>query len=74
MSFRTKRHEHNRSKKNNWKQNYRITCHNSINLAKKAIKKADYIAFGAFFAKTKKVKYKATTKILNKIKKLPKYQ
>ena len=48
-----------------------ITCHNSINLAKKAIKKkADYIAFGAFFStKTKKVKYKATTKILNKVKK-----
>ena len=48
-----------------------ITCHNSINLAKKAIKKqADYIAFGAFFStKTKKVKYRATTKILNKVKK-----
>ena len=51
-----------------------ITCNNSINLAKKAIKKkADYIAFGAFFStKTKKVKYKATTKILNKVKKLTK--
>ena len=51
-----------------------ITCHNSINLAKKAIKKkADYIAFGAFFStKTKKVKYKSTTKILNKVKKLTK--
>ena len=51
-----------------------ITCHNSINLAKKAIKdKADYIAFGAFFStKTKKVKYKATPKILNKVKKLTK--
>ena len=51
-----------------------ITCHNSIYLAKKAIKKkADYIAFGAFFStKTKKVKYKATTKILNKVKKLTK--
>ena len=49
-----------------------ITCHNSINLAKAAIKKkADYIAFGAFFStKTKKVKYRATTKILNKVKKL----
>ena len=46
-----------------------ITCHNSINLAKAAIKgKADYIAFGAFFStKTKKVKYRATTKILNKV-------
>ncbi|MDC3143022.1 thiamine phosphate synthase [Candidatus Pelagibacter sp.] len=51
-----------------------VTCHNSINLAKDAIKrKADYIAFGAFFSsKTKKVKYKATTKIINKVKKLTK--
>ncbi len=42
-----------------------ITCHNSINLAKAAIKeKASYIAFGAFFSTTtKKVKFKATTKI-----------
>jgi len=49
-----------------------ITCHNSINLAKAAIQgKANYIAFGAFFStKTKKVKYQATTKILNKVKKL----
>ncbi len=51
-----------------------VTCHNSINLAKAAIKrKVDYIAFGAFFStKTKKVKYKATTKILEKVKKLTK--
>ena len=51
-----------------------ITCHNSIKLAKKAIKeKASYIAFGAFFStKTKKVKFKATTKILNKAKKFTK--
>ena len=51
-----------------------ITCHNSINLAKAAIKgKANYIAFGAFFSTTtKKVKFKATTKILNKAKKLTK--
>ena len=51
-----------------------ITCHNSIKLAKNAVKeKASYIAFGAFFStKTKKVKYKATTKILNKAKKLTK--
>ena len=49
-----------------------ITCHNSINLAKAAIKgRADYIAFGAFFStKTKKVKYRASTKILDKVKKL----
>ena len=34
-----------------------VTCHNSINLAKKAIKaKADYIAFGVFgHSKTKKL-------------------
>ena len=51
-----------------------VTCHNSINLAKAAIKrKANYIAFGAFFSsKTKKVKYKATTKIIKKVKKLTK--
>ena len=51
-----------------------ITCHNSILLAKKAIRnKASYIAFGAFFSsKTKKVKFKATTKILNRAKKLTK--
>ena len=51
-----------------------ITCHNSINLAKAAIDgKADYIAFGAFFStNTKKVKYRATPKIINKAKKLTK--
>ena len=51
-----------------------ITCHNSINLAKAAIKaKANYIAFGAFFStKTKKVQFRATSKILNKAKKLTK--
>ena len=48
-----------------------ITCHNSIYLAKKAIKaKADYIAFGAFNkSKTKKTKYVASVEILNKVKK-----
>jgi thiamine-phosphate pyrophosphorylase len=51
-----------------------ITCHNSMNLAKKAIKaKADYIAFGAFNqSKTKKTKYVASIKILNKVKKFTK--
>ena len=51
-----------------------ITCHNSVKLAKVAIKdKASYIAFGAFFStSTKKVKFKATTKILNKVKNLTK--
>ncbi len=49
-----------------------ITCHNSIKLAKIAIKsKANYLAFGAFNAtKTKKTKYKASTKILNKVNKI----
>ena len=51
-----------------------ITCHNSMNLAKKAIKaKADYIAFGAFNqSKTKKTKYVASVKTLNKVKKFTK--
>ena len=49
-----------------------ITCHNSIKIAKTAIKsKADYLAFGAFNAtKTKKTKYQATTKILGKVKRI----
>ena len=49
-----------------------ITCHNSINLAKKAIRDgADYLAFGAFYSsKTKKVKYKASLKILKSAKKI----
>ena len=51
-----------------------ITCHNSITLAKIAIKaKASYLAFGAFYSsKTKKTKYEANIKILNKIKKFTK--
>jgi len=51
-----------------------ITCHNSINLAKKAIKyKVSYIAFGAFYStKTKNTKYVASIKILNKVKKFTK--
>ncbi len=51
-----------------------ITCHNSIKLAKLAIKnKASYLAFGAFFpTKTKKTKYKASIKVLVKAKKLTK--
>ena len=51
-----------------------ITCHNSIKLVKAAVEnKASYIALGAFFSTTtKKVKYKAKTKILNKVKKLTK--
>ena len=51
-----------------------ITCHNSISLAKKAIKnRADYLAFGAFFpSKTKKTKFKANLNLLKKIKKITK--
>ena len=51
-----------------------ITCHNSVKLAKIAIKsKADYLAFGAFNAsKTKKTRYQATTKILNEVNKITK--
>jgi len=49
-----------------------ITCHNSINLAKEAIKNsADYLAFGAFYSShTKKIKFKANLKILNLAKKI----
>jgi len=49
-----------------------ITCHNSIKLAKKAIKDgADYLAFGAFYSsKTKKIKYKTNLRILNLAKKI----
>ena len=49
-----------------------ITCHNSIKLVKKALMNgADYIAVGAFYkTETKKVKFKANTSILRKIKTL----
>ena len=47
-----------------------VTCHNSLKLAKIAIKDgADYVAFGAFFStKTKKIKYKANIRILKNFK------
>ena len=49
-----------------------ITCHNSIKLAKVAIKNnADYLAFGSFyFSKTKKSKFKANISLLKRIKKI----
>ncbi len=49
-----------------------ITCHNSINLAKKAINDgADYLAFGAFYSsQTKIVKHKSSFKILKLAKKI----
>ena len=51
-----------------------ITCHNSIQLAKVALKnKADYLAFGAFYlSKTKKAKYKASLNLLKKARKITK--
>ena len=51
-----------------------ITCHNSLRLAKIAIKnKANYLAFGAFNpSKTKKVKYKASINLLKKVKRITK--
>ena len=49
-----------------------VTCHNSITLAKSAIKAgADYLAFGAFYtSKTKIVKYRASLTVLKSIKKI----
>ena len=51
-----------------------VTCHNSLNLAKKAIAaKASYLAFGSFYlSKTKKTKYSANTNILKRVKKITK--
>ena len=51
-----------------------VTCHNSLKLSKIAVKnKADYIAIGAFnHSKTKKVKYKASVTLLNKVRKITK--
>ena len=56
------------------KQIIGITCHNSISLAKKAVKdNASYLAIGAFYpSKTKKTNHVANIKILNKIKKITK--
>ena len=49
-----------------------ITCHNSINLAKRGIGAgADYLAFGAFYvSKTKIVKYRSSLTILKSVKKI----
>tara|TARA_A100001011_G_scaffold259938_1_gene268395 strand:- start:128 stop:742 length:615 start_codon:yes stop_codon:yes gene_type:complete len=51
-----------------------ITCHNSIKLAKLAIKNnADYLALGAFYtSKTKKTNFKANLSLLKKITKITK--
>ncbi len=51
-----------------------VTCHNSLKLAKEAIKnKANYIAIGAFNrSKTKRQKYKATINDLKKIRSISK--
>ena len=49
-----------------------VTCHNSIKLARVAIRnKADYLAFGAFYlSKTKKVKYIASVSTLKKARRI----
>ena len=51
-----------------------VTCHNSIKLAKVAVKnRADYIALGAFHhSKTKIIKFKAHTDLIRKVKKITK--
>ena len=51
-----------------------VTCHNSIKLAKVALKnKANYLAFGAFYlSKTKKAKYRASLNLLKKARKITK--
>ena len=51
-----------------------LTCHNSLKLVKAAKKnKVDYIAIGAFYhSKTKKVKFKAPTDLIRKVKKITK--
>ena len=51
-----------------------ITCHNSVRLVKIALKnRADYLALGAFnYSKTKKIRYKASLDLLNKIRKITK--
>ena len=49
-----------------------VTCHNSIRLAKVAIRnKADYLAFGAFYlSKTKAVKYMASVRTLKEARRI----
>ena len=51
-----------------------VTCHNSVKLAKEAVKnRADYIALGAFHhSKTKIIKFKAHTDLIRKVKKITK--
>ncbi len=51
-----------------------VTCHNSLRLAKNALKaKCDYLAFGAFNpSKTKNVKFKASISFLKKARKITK--
>ncbi len=74
MSYRSKRYEYFKSKKILKKKIIGITCHNSINLVKQAIKRQpNYIALGAFYSsKTKKVKFKANMQILKYAKTMTK--
>ena len=61
MSFRSERYGYYlKQEKYSKKKIIGVTCHNSIKLAKIAIKhNADYVAFGAFyFSKTKKINLK----------------
>ena len=71
MSFRAKGYEYQRCEKVIKKKIIGVTCHNSLRLAKIAIKnKANYLAFGAFnLSKTKKVKFKANVNLIKKLKK-----
>ena len=49
-----------------------ITCHNSIKLAKVALKNKDYLAFGAFYSTSTKKKIQAFINILTKARKITK--
>ena len=51
-----------------------VTCHNSIKLAKVALKnKANYLAFGAFYStNTKKTKHKSSFNLLKRARKITK--
>ena len=51
-----------------------VTCHNSVKLARRAIKyRVNYLAFGDFYgSKSKKTKYRANIRLLSKIKKFTK--
>ena len=74
MSFRSNRYEFLDARKLIGNKIIGITCHNSIRLAKIALKnKADYIALGAFnTSRTKKIRYRASINLLKKARKISK--